>query len=170
MWFSRILLLLLGGPPEFLVLGTQPGEAAFRGRYIRIDGLPFALGRMIGQGDEALVFELVSLRDGTCAHVLKVCRYTPGTARYQRWAVSVRDELSPYADVPDIERYPARLVEVSGGIVKVQPFIASDPATAWATVYPAADVYRYIRQFGLEPALGLAETLLEMYGAAGGFA
>src|SRR5260370_1138146 len=129
MWFSRILRLLLAGPPEFLTLGTQPGEAAFRGRYIRIDGFPFALGRMIGQGDEALVFELVSLRDGTCAHVLKICRYTAGSARYERWAVSVRDEPSPYADVPDVELYPARLVEVSGGIVKVQPFIASDPAT-----------------------------------------
>jgi tetratricopeptide (TPR) repeat protein len=167
MWSSRILRLLLSGPPEFLMLGTQSGEAAFRGRYIRIDGFPFVLGRMIGQGDEALVFELVSLRDGTCAHVLKICRYTPGTPRYERWAVSVRDEQSPYADVPDVERYPARLVEVSGGIVKVQPFIASDPATAWGTEYPAADVYRYIRQYGLEHALNLAETLLEMYGMRG---
>src|SRR5262245_1126361 len=100
MWFSRILGLFLSGSPDFIVLGTQPGDPAFRGRYIRIDGFPFALGRMIGQGDEALVFELVSLRHGTCAHVLKVCRYKPGTPRYERWAVTSRDELSPYSDLP----------------------------------------------------------------------
>jgi tetratricopeptide (TPR) repeat protein len=167
MWFSRMLRLLIAGPPQFLLLGTRPGQPAFRGRYIQIDGHPFTLGRLIGQGDEALVYELVSLRLGSCSHVLKICRFTPGSVRYERWAVSIRDERSPHAYLPDAERYPVRLAEVPGGIVKVQPFIANDPATAWGTPYPAADVYRHIRQYGGEPALRLAETLLETYGARG---
>lgn len=167
MWFSRILGLLVTGPPEPLTLTGEPGGAAFRGRYLHIEGLPFGLGRMIGQGDEAMVYELVSLPRGDCGYVVKICRYAPGTARYERWAVPVRDERSPYANVPDIERYPARLLEVPGGVVKVQQYITADPATAWATPYPAADVYRYLEQFGPDQALGLADILIEMYGPRG---
>jgi tetratricopeptide (TPR) repeat protein len=167
MWSSRILRLLLIGQPEFLLLGTEPGDAAFSGRYIRLDGHPLAIGQMIGQGDEALVFELISLRHGSCAHVLKICRYRPGTARYERWAVPTRDELSPYAEVPDIERHPARLEEVSGGVVKVQPFITSDPATSWRAFSPAQPIYRAIQQYGLETAMSLADRLLEKHGQRG---
>lgn len=167
MWFSRILRLLVTGPPEPLTLTGEPGGAAFRGRYLHIEGLPFGLGRMIGQGDEAMVYELVSLRRGNCGYVVKICRYSPGTARYERWAVPVRDERSPYANVPDIERYPARLLQVPGGVVKIQQYITADPATAWATPYPAAGVYGYLEQFGPDQALGLADTLIEMYGPRG---
>jgi tetratricopeptide (TPR) repeat protein len=167
MWFFRILKLLLTGSPEQLRLTAEPGEVAFHGRYLYIEGLPFALGRMIGQGDEAMVYELVSLRRGNCGYVVKICRYPPGTARYKRWAVPVRDEQNPYAEVPDVERHPARLLEVPGGLVKVQQYITGNPATAWATPYPAADVYRYLEQYGPEQALNLADILLDMYGPRG---
>jgi tetratricopeptide (TPR) repeat protein len=167
MWFSRILRLLVTGPPVPLTLTGEPGGAAFRGRYLHIEGLPFGLGRMIGQGDEAMVYELVSLRRGNCGYVVKICRYSPGTARYERWAVPVRDESSPYANVPDIERVPARLLEVPGGLVKIQQYIGNDPATAWATPYPAADVYGHIEHFGPEQAVRLADTLIEKYGPRG---
>src|SRR6266508_1212449 len=97
MWSFRISLLLAESP-EFLSLASDPHDKrVFSGKYLHLDDAPYALGRRISRGDEAIVFELVDLRLGYCAGVVKICRYKPGTERYARWAVTRRDEHNPYS-------------------------------------------------------------------------
>ncbi len=167
MWPSRISLLL-AEPPEFLALATDPDdERVFSGKYLHLDGAPYALGRRITRGDEAIVFELVDLRLGYCAGVVKICRYKPGTARYVSWAVTQRKERNPHSDLPDVELHPARLVPVPGGVVKLQPYVTPSPETAWATHAPILDVLTLLEQDRVEEALRVAELLLKQEGSHG---
>jgi tetratricopeptide (TPR) repeat protein len=165
MWGSRILDLL-AQPPEFLRLlpeSAARGEA-FTGRYLSIDGEPYALGRFIAQGDEAMVYELVDLRLGGCVGVVKICRFAPGHDRYDQWAQPIRAEVNPHSKLADVELHPARLVDVAGGVVKVQPYLARDPATAWATPRPAEPVHRAIGENRRADALAAADALLAQHG------
>jgi tetratricopeptide (TPR) repeat protein len=167
MWPSRISLLL-ARPPKFVALAPDPHEGrVFSGNYLRLDAAPYGLGRRIARGDEAIVFELVNLRLGYCAGVVKICRYKPGTKRYAAWAVTRRDERNPHSNLPDVELHPARLVPVPGGVVKVQPYVTPSPETAWATHAPIADVLAFLEEGRSGDALRLAELLLGRFGRHG---
>lgn len=165
LWEQR-LRHLLRTPFTPLTLPTgAPGQTD--GRYLSIDGHPFALGRMLAQGAEAIVYELVDLREPNLAGVVKVCRYRPGTREYRSWAVPFRFEYNRHSSRPDVELRPARLVEVPGGLVKVQEYVPLDWDTDWSTELPGQPVRVAYRDGGPEEALQRARELIELHGEHG---
>lgn len=150
-----------------LRVGRDEGNGVpYSGKYLHVGEVPHALGRMIAQGAEAMVFEAIDLRAGTLAGVVKVCRFPPGTPEYQRWAVPVRFELNEKSDLPDVELYPAALLSVPGGMVKLQPYLAPNPATAWAARSPAAPIFGAAKG-DPEGAVEIADGLLARHGSRG---
>src|SRR3954451_15892518 len=90
--------------PEWLALETDPAAGRrYRGRYLTVDGVPCALGRQLGEGDEAFVFELINLRNCDRAGVIKICRHHPESPRYATWAVPYCIESNPHSAIPDVE-------------------------------------------------------------------
>lgn len=165
-WKYKILQLI-SQPPEFLSLSKDEGVESFHGRYVTIDNLPYALGKLIGEGDEAMVYELVRLREGYFDSVIKIPRYKPGHAKYAIWAKQVRDEINPHSDLPDVEKQEARLVKVPGGVVKVQPYLTASPETDWKSTYPAIPILSKLHQGDLEGALYVCDKLIQRYGKRG---
>lgn len=167
MWESRIQQIL-ANPPEFLSLVTNPeSPERYQGRYIMIDEQPFALGRMLGQGDEALVLELIGLRDGKRDKVLKICRHPPSSEKYTTWAVPYRIERNPHSAIPDVEMHLARLAQVPGGLVKVQPYHSPPGTIDWMAQYPAATIYKAMHENGPDAALVVADSLIKEHGPRG---
>lgn len=134
------LNMLLAEAPAWLHVPQDAAEGAFAGRYLRIEGRPFALGRELGRGEEAFVFELVDLRTGQFDYVVKVCRHRPESDRARQWAVPIRFQRNVAARIPDIELYPCRLVAIPGGVVKIQRYISADPRTDWLSRLPIQPV------------------------------
>jgi tetratricopeptide (TPR) repeat protein len=126
---------------------------------------PFVLGKMIGEGDESQVFELVSLRQGYFDHVIKLCKHKPGSSEYHRWAAEVRDEVNPHSALPTIENYPANLVRLPcGGIAKVQPYFSANPELDWSSGYPAVPIVQLIRAGDLDGAEQSCEKRIRVHG------
>jgi tetratricopeptide (TPR) repeat protein len=164
MWEAR-LKQILGSPPEFLSLSTDPDASErYSGRYLVFDDEPYALGRLLGQGDEALVFELIDLRGGARKHVLKISRHCPGTTKYTKWALPYRIERNPHGLLPDIEMHLAQLVTVPGGLVKVQPFVPPTGQWDWGTPSSAARVYLALESQKPEEALRIVDSLISRHG------
>lgn len=152
--------------PEWLSIETDPAaESSYRGRYLMMDGEPFALGNLLGQGDEALVFELIELRSGNRESVIKICRHRPGSPKYLNWAVPYRIETNPYSAMPEIEMTLARLLEVPGGLVKIQDYQSSQPDTDPSLYYRATPIFQMIDQDNLTGALKIADRLIKKHGS-----
>jgi hypothetical protein len=165
-WKYKILKLI-SQPPEFLSLSESDDDESYHGRYIRIDNLPYALGKFIGEGDEAMVYELIRLREGYFDSVIKICRYKPNHPKYTAWAKSVREEINPQSELPMVEQEEARLVRVPGGVVKVQPYLTASPDTDWRSTYPAVPVLNRIQQGNWKGALSVCNQLLKRHGKRG---
>jgi tetratricopeptide (TPR) repeat protein len=156
---------ILAPTPQWLVLETNPdAESRYQGRYLALDGVPCGLGNLLGQGDEAFVFELINLRDGDRAGVVKICRHPPTSQKYATWAVPYRIEINPHSAIPDVEMHLARLVQVPGGLVKVQPYLFTDPETDPPLPFRAVPILDSMRSGDLVGALRLAQTLIEQHG------
>src|SRR6266851_2358957 len=160
--------LMLARQPDWLEIPKDPnGSPSFLGRYLRIGDRPYALGRELGRGEEAIVFELISLRAGTSYHVVKVCRHRIGTKQYRRWAVPVRFQRNPAAVNPDIELFPCHLVPLPRGcVVKVQRYISSNPSTDWHSTLPIIPVLSMIKANPAK-ADALIDSLLAKHGEQG---
>lgn len=160
---------IVSARPEMLRMRAADSEGpSYRGKYLKLKALPFAVGRSIAQGDEAMVFDLIDLRAGISAdHVIKICRYAPGTPKYKSWAVPVRLEANPDSALPDVELYPARLSSVPGGFIKLQPFLCRDPSEAWQTTLPALPIYEVARRSAPEDAIRKADELIDRHGDRG---
>jgi len=165
-WKYKILQLI-SQPPEFLSLSESEDDESYHGRYIMMDNLPYALGKFIGEGDEAMVYELVQLREGYFDSVIKICRYKPNHPKYAVWAQPVRDEVNPQSELPLVEQKKARLVKVHGGLVKVQPYLTASPDTDWRSTYPVKSVLDEIEKGDWQGALGVCDRLLQRHGKRG---
>jgi tetratricopeptide (TPR) repeat protein len=138
--------------------GDAPGRV-FSGKYLRLAGHPVALGREIGRGEEAIVFELIDLKSGLFGeHVVKICRHRPGTPEYRRWAVPVRFQYNRGSSLTDIEFIPARLFTVDGGLVKVQRYVSRNPEQDWATRLPI----RHLEAVAHRDTIGASHRLEEL--------
>jgi tetratricopeptide (TPR) repeat protein len=163
MWRSK-LRQILSRPPEFLTTSSNTGST-FSGKYLLLDGKPYALGKQIGEGDEAQVFELVSLRSGYFDNVIKICKHRMGSSAYQIWARAVRDESNPHSALPEIESIPARLVQLEcGGIVKIQRYISRNPDEDWGSSYPAGQILQLLHLNRIAEAENICHVLIEVYG------
>lgn len=165
MWEQR-LDAVLSAPFELLTLKTD-GDEAFRGRYLRFNESVFGLGTLIAHGGEALVFELINLEHSVLTGVAKICRFRPGSKEYRTWAVPFRFEGNELSAHAEIELYPARLLEVEGGFIKLQPYVAADPERDYATPWLAADVYRHLKTEDYDEALKEADALECLHGPRG---
>jgi tetratricopeptide (TPR) repeat protein len=163
MWRYK-LQQLYSAAPEFVTTDTQE-KCAFKGKYLHIDDEPFALGKVIGEGDESQVFELISLRHGYFDRVLKLCKHKRGSKEYRRWANEVRDEVNPHSALPQVEHYPAGLIELPcGGIAKIQSYYSPNPECDWASSYPAVPIIQLIRAGNLDGAEHLCQAKIESHG------
>jgi tetratricopeptide (TPR) repeat protein len=163
LWLNRLSAVL--SQPFDLISLVSSGEAPFRGRYLRFANAVYGIGRLVASGGEALVYELVDLDASTLAGVVKICRFPPGSPEYRRWAVPIRFEGNAHSRLADIELHPASLLEVPGGLVKVQEYVAVDPSDDWATGASARPIY----EPGLEltARLEIADGLLRQHGDHG---
>lgn len=172
MWRSRLAAALEEVVP--LDLGTTNG---LKGRYLWVGpgsselnrqiGEPCALGRLVGEGDEARVFQLVRLRTGFWNEVVKVCKFPPDHPKYKLWAVEVRNESNRYSNLPDIEKSPAWVVSVPGGLVKVQGYVCSGSLGDWESAQKVAPVLEAIQRGDAEAADKLIEELIRTHGRHG---
>jgi tetratricopeptide (TPR) repeat protein len=170
MWRSK-LAEALATPLDGLML--EPGHAASR-KYLwlgpgeaelnRALGEPFVLGQLIGEGDEARVYELVNLKTGSWHNVVKICKFPPDSPRYKTWLTTVRDEINPHSHLPNIEQMEAQLVSVPGGAVKLQPYVSPNPEEDWNSVLPIKDVLLAFQRGELEQASTLIDALISKYG------
>lgn len=165
MWQSR-LEEVLSAPFELIHLKPD-SEQRSGGRYLRLDGGVLGLGSQIAFGAEAFVFELIDLAAGIRKGVAKICRYPPGSKQYREWAVPFRFEVNPHSAKPDVEMYPARLIEVPGGLIKIQEYISNTPETDWSTMTPAYPIMIAYRNEGREKALDKALQMTELHGPRG---
>lgn len=163
MWMNR-LAAVLSQRFDLISLESQ-GDAPFHGRYLRIADAVLGIGRLVASGGEALVYELVDLENSTLVGIVKICRFPAGSPEYRKWAVPIRFEGNLRSRLADVELYPARLVEVTGGWIKVQDYLPIDPDNDWATSAPSRPIF----EPGLELAqrLEIADGLLRRHGEHG---
>ncbi len=165
MWRFK-LAELLSEPPVFLSMSADHG--AYHGRYLHVGAEPFALGRLVGEGAEAQVFELLSLRSGSFSHVIKICKHPQDSRKYRRWAKETRDEINPHSAMPAVEQEPAVVFELPcGGLVKLQRYFAIQPELAWNTYFPASEVIAHQQLGQLWEAESACCCLLDRHGRKG---
>lgn len=172
MWRSRLLATLRDPIP--LDLRSTEGH---RNRYLWVGqgdptlnrhyGEPCALGRLIGEGDEARVYQLLRLRTGYWNEVVKICKFPVDHPKYKKWATEVRDETNAFSKLPDVEREPAWLVEVPGGVVKVQNYIPSGISQDWESAYQIRPIVEALHRGDLDAADSLTEQMIARDGPHG---
>lgn len=170
MWRSK-LSEALATPLDELILDPGHGES---GKYLwlglgdaeqnRAFGEPFVLGQLIGEGDEARVYELVNLKTGSWHSVVKVCKFPPDSPKYKTWLTTIRDEVNPHSHLPNIEKIEAKLITVPGGTVKIQPYVSPNPEEDWNSVLPIKDVLLAFQHGEIEKASTLIDALISKYG------
>lgn len=163
MWRAR-LDNILSASREAIALDST-GEEPFRGRYLRLGERLCGLGKLVAQGAEAIVYELIDLDTGVRVGVAKICRYPPGTEQYRVWAVPYRLERNPASTRPDVEMRPAVLVAVPGGLIKLQEYVPEDPWTDWSMREPVQPVLEAHQRAGTEEALRCTAELLRQHGS-----
>lgn len=141
-------------------LWVGPGNAEFN----RLLGEPCALGRLVGEGDEAKVYQLVRLRNGSWNEVVKICKFPPDHEKYHMWLTEVRDESNPFSRLPDVERHPAWIVEVPSGAVKVQPYLLSGASHDWESALQIAPILQAMQMGDLNKAEQLTSALIQHEG------
>lgn len=169
MWRYRLYEALK--PIVSLDLSTDTG---MRGRYLwvgsgdppfnRLFGEPCALGRFVGEGDEAKVYQLIRLRTGSWNEVVKICKFPPGHQKYKTWLTEVRDESNSFSRLPEVERHPAWIVEVPGGAVKVQSYLLSGVSHDWESALQIVPVLQAMNIGDLAKAEQLTDVLIEQQG------
>lgn len=169
MWRYRLAEALKPFTP--LDLSTTDGQ---QGRYLwvgsgdadlnRLFGEPCALGRLIGEGDEAKVYQLIRLRNGSWNEVVKICKFPPGHKKYQTWLTEVRDESNSFSRIPEVERHPAWIVEVPGGAVKVQSYLLSGASHDWESALQIVPVLKAMQIGDLNKAEQLTNALIQQEG------
>lgn len=163
MWRAR-LDNILSASREAIALDST-GEEPFRGRYLKLGERLCGLGKLVAQGAEAIVYELIDLDAGVRVGVAKICRYSPGTEEYRVWAVPYRLERNLASTRPDVEMLPAVLVAVPGGLIKLQEYVPEDPWTDWSMREPVLPVLEAHQRAGAAEALHCTADLLRQHGS-----
>gem|GEM_PF-2746778 len=160
------LSVMLAVPPEVLRLSSDAADSrTYNGRYLHIGEKPYALGREVGRGEDALVYELIDLRTGLYDHVVKICRHHTSTARYRRWATPITFQRNIGSTQPDLEMVPSHLLPLPyGGLVKIQPYMAAEPATDWMSHLPVQPLLRSLSDDNSSDIENGVDKLIESHG------
>jgi tetratricopeptide (TPR) repeat protein len=143
------------------------GRPIVTGRLLTLGGVPHGVGRFIAEGDEALVYELLNLRDGERERVVKICRHAPSTERYAIWAVPFRVERNPMSMLADVELNTAQLIQVSGAYIKVQRYYKGEGTPDWGSRRTVLALVHETARLPLQQALARIDAVIANYGRHG---
>jgi tetratricopeptide (TPR) repeat protein len=162
---ARLAMLLATGPEWLRICSTSAEVHAFTGRYLLIGDRPYSLGREVGRGEEAIVFELIDLRSGFFDYVAKICRHPLDSDRFRQWATPIRFQQNQTAAQPDIELFPSRLLPLpDGGLIKIQRYMSPNPTTDWLSRLPIHALMPHLSSENQAEAIDILRSAVSTHG------